>query len=80
MNRTQRILLLVAVALLVVTWLFPPLLCYMNFNRNEVWTEYRFLFHPSTFGLVHRTIDWGRLALSDAIIVAVGALVIYLRK
>lgn len=85
MNRKQLILLFLIVAALVVTWLFP----YYTYrsasrgtgnmlggvvNKISVEPRYSFLFiEPGT----ELKIAWGRLVLTDLIIVAVSAPILY---
>jgi hypothetical protein len=80
MNRTQRIVLSVSVALLIATWLYPPWNVYFpaaSFSNSRFF-GYGFLFTTDPGGLIG--IDWGRLMCADAAVIALGALVIYLRQ
>jgi hypothetical protein len=85
MNRKQSIVLFFVLIALVVTWLFPhwvPRYKPEPFKPGPVPAEG--VYHPSDFYAflftesgVESRIDWERLLLTDLIIAAVGAPILY---
>ena len=83
MNRRQQIVLFLIVVALMVTWLFPHWIPrYKEREPDSIVLEtvyprsefYAFLFTESGIKL---KIDWGRLLLTDLMIAAVGAPILY---
>jgi hypothetical protein len=85
MNRRQNILLYFVVAGLVATWLYPPCIIHSDMmiingepsGQPDGLMEHRFLLGGRDEYEISRRIDWSKLVLSDVIIVAVGASILY---
>jgi hypothetical protein len=81
MNRRQQFVLFLVVFALMVTWLFPYWIDKYPapvFNGVALdYSGYSFLFTQSRNGL---RIEWGRLFLTDLMIVAVGTSVVYVLR
>jgi hypothetical protein len=91
MNRRQRVVLFLVIVALVATWLFPHWIPRYKEEHGPfkpgpadsvVYPPspsafYAFLFTESG---VSSRIDWARLILTDLIIVAVGASVVYVLR
>jgi len=80
MNRRQQIVLFLVVVALMVTWLFPYWIHRYRANERGGYGDspgYSFLFTQSGSGL---RIDWGRLFLTDLMIVAVGTSLVYVLR
>jgi hypothetical protein len=79
MDRKLKILLLVAVVALVLSWLYPPVIYSWQHNRQFTWHGYHFLFDSGDRVMLWR-VDFARLALADGILVAVGGLLLILLR
>jgi hypothetical protein len=75
MNRKQQTVLFLVVVALIVTWLFPPSKIFGEDLEGHTiaGVEYQFLANA-----LH--IDWGRLLLTDLIITAAGAPLLYVLR